>query len=195
MLSPEWNVAAAAVNLVGCISYAKDTLAGRTKPNRVGWGLWAAAPLIAFAAELSQGVGWQSLITLSSGLGPLMVLTISFATKKAYWKLRPFDWFCGGLSLIALVLWAVTGKGDVAILFSICADVFACLPTLTKAYHHPETERALTFWFGVVGTAISLLTIAHWTFANYAFPVYLLVANVVLASVIDIRRKWPGARA
>ena len=92
MLNPEWNIAAGAINMTGCALYMWDTIKGRVKPNRVGWSLWTIAPLIAFAAEVTQGVSWAALITLASGLGPLMILLASFASKKAYWKLRPFVW-------------------------------------------------------------------------------------------------------
>lgn len=195
MLSPEFNALAGAINLIGCVSYAKGVLAGKNKPNRVGWTLWATAPFIAFAAQLSQGVSWPALMTLSSGLGPLLVLLCSFMTKKAYWRLRPFDWACGGLSLIALILWAVTGEGNVAIVLSICADVLACLPTLRKSFTHPHTEAAAPFWAGVAGVTITLFTIQHWDVANSAFPIYLLLANLVIALTIDIRSRMLPEKA
>jgi hypothetical protein len=187
MLSPEFNALAGAVNLIGCVSYARGVLAGKNKPNRVGWSLWAIAPLIAFAAQLSQGVSWPALMTLSSGLGPLTVLLCSFVAKKAYWRLRPFDWACGGLSIVALILWAITGEGNVAIVFSICADILACLPTLRKSFTHPHTESSVTFWAGVVGVTITLFTIQHWDIATSAFPIYLLAANLVIALTINVR--------
>ncbi len=36
----------AAIQMVGVVSYLKDTLKGVTKPNRVTWLLWSIAPLI-----------------------------------------------------------------------------------------------------------------------------------------------------
>lgn len=187
MLSPGFAVLGGAINLMGCVSYARDTFRGKTKPNRVGWSLWATAPIVAFAAEVTQGVKSQSFVTLSAGLGPLLVLLASFADRKAYWKIKPFDWCCAALSLMALVLWLVTGKGDIAIFFSICADLLACLPTAVKAYSDPETESSSAFVAGFFGTILGLLTIQHWTFANYAFPAYLVLANGGLAGLIIIK--------
>jgi hypothetical protein len=187
MLNPNFAILGALISLVGCGSYALDTLRGSTKPNRVGWMLWATAPLVAFAAEFSQGVGIQSIITFSAGLGPLLVLLASFVARKAYWKIRPFDWYCAGLSLLALVLWWISGKGNVAIFFAICADLLACLPTAIKSFTHPETESAAAFVAGFAGVVITLLTIQHWTFANFAFPIYLLIANGTIAALIIIR--------
>ena len=78
--------------------------------------LWALAPMIAFAAEVAQGVGLNAVLTLAVGFGPLMVVVASFLDPKAYARVTPFDAGCGVLSLAALGAWAVTGRGNVAIL-------------------------------------------------------------------------------
>lgn len=187
MLNPDFAVVGAAIELIGCAGYALDTLKGKTKPNRVGWGLWAIAPSIAFAAELTQGVKLQSALTLAAGLGPLIILVASFVNRKAYWKIKPFDWYCAVLSLLALVLWLITGKGDVAILFSVCADLLAGIPTLMKSYTSPESESSGAFVAGVIGVILALVTIRYWNFANYAFPVYLLCMNGLIGGTILIR--------
>jgi hypothetical protein len=190
MLNSNFAILGALIAVLGCASYAWDTLKGNTKPNRVGWSLWALAPLIAFAAELTQGVKLQqTLITFSAGFGPVLVLLASFTDKKAYWKIKPFDWYCAVLSLIALLLWGITGKGDVAIIFSICADLLACTPTVVKSYTDPDTESSAPFVAGSIGVIITLLTIQHWVFANYAFAIYLLVANTSLAVIIILRTR------
>jgi hypothetical protein len=184
VLNPDFAILGAIINFAGGINYAIDTLKGRAKPNRVTWSLWAIAPLIAFAAELAQGVKIQSVVTLSAGLAPMLILACSFANKKAYWKIKPFDWYCAGVSLLALILWLITGKGDIAILFSVLADFMAALPTIIKSYRHPETESLGGFAAGTAGVFIGFLTIHHWTFANYAFPTYLVLCNGVITTLI-----------
>jgi hypothetical protein len=98
--------------------YAYDTLKGRNNPNRVTWVMWTLAPMIGFAAQLSQGVGLQSIFTFAIGFGPLLVLIASFVNRKAYWKLTTFDLLCGSISLVALVLWVATGEGLVALVLA-----------------------------------------------------------------------------
>jgi hypothetical protein len=195
MFNPNFAIVGALIALSGCASYAWDTLKGRTKPNRVGWSLWALAPLIAFAAELTQGVTiQQSLLTFSAGFGPVLVLLASFTDRKSYWKIKPFDWYCATLSLVALLFWWLTGKGNVAIVFSICADLLACVPTAIKSFTDPDTESPIAFVAGSIGTIITLLTIQHWVFANYAFPCYLLVANTGIAGIIILRSQIKDRR-
>ena len=97
-------LAGAFVGAIGTVVYIRDTLRGTTSPNRATFFLWALAPLIAFAAEIGQGVGLVSVITLSAGLSPLAILLASFVNRHASWRLGPFDYVCAVLSVGALVL-------------------------------------------------------------------------------------------
>jgi hypothetical protein len=152
--------------------------------------LWALAPMIAFAAEVVQGVGLDAVLTLAVGVGPLLVVAASFLDPKAYARVTPFDAGCGVLSLIALVAWAATGRGNVAILLSILADFLAAIPTIRKAYRFPHTEHAVAFLSGVAGAAITLLTIKgeDWGFASVAFPAYIALDSGLIAGLILLPR-------
>lgn len=184
MINENFIYLAIIFNSVAGLSYLVDTIRGKVQPNRVTWFLWALSPLIAFAAEITQGVGLVSLITFLAGFMPLLIFLASFINKKSHWKLTRFDFLCGGLSLIGLFLWYLSKSGDVAILFSIFADLLAGIPTLRKAYNAPETESARAYSLTAVGSGITLLTLTSWTFANYAFPVYLFILDLILFVLI-----------
>jgi len=185
MLDPRFAILGALVGFIGTATYAAATLRGRTKPNRVTWMLWALAPLIAFAAQLGEGVTYQAALTFTAGFGPLLVLLASFRDRKAYWRISRFDYVCGALSIVALILWLITKTGDLAILLSILADGLAATPTIIKAYHHPETEKGTAFLGGVFGAAITLLTIDDWTFANYGFALYIFLVCCLIFTLVQ----------
>lgn len=189
MIHPNFIYLGIALQLWGGISYLLDTIRGTVKPNRVTWFLWSLAPLIAFFAQIQQGVGIEALATFIVGFVPLMVFIASFINKKAEWKMQTLDYWCGGLSLLGIVLWLVTKVGNVAILFSIIADLLACIPTIVKAYHNPETENDLVFFFGLVNAAVALLVITTWNFENFGFQLYLLFANAVIFMLIRFKLK------
>ncbi len=187
MISDKFVILGAGLNFWGTVSYTIATMKGRTKPNRVTWFMWALAPLIAFSAEIGKHVGLQSLMTFMVGFGPLVVFIASFVNKKAYWKLTRFDFICGGLSAIGLVLWALTREGNIAILFAILADGLAAVPTLVKSYGRPETEDHLVFSLSAISAAITLLTIKNWSFASYGFPLYILVICTIFTGLIKFK--------
>ena len=156
MLNPNFVILGALISFVGGLDYVINTLKGKTKPNRITWLMWTLAPMIAFAAEIQQGVGLRSLMTFMVGFNPLLVLGASFVNTKATWKLTKFDFACGALSLLGLLLWLASGRGNIAILFSIVADGLAALPTIVKSYSHPGSESWLVFLGGGISAGITL---------------------------------------
>lgn len=185
MLNQNFVILGGLVNLTGISRYVIDTIKGGTKPNRATWLLWAIIPFIAFSAELKQGVGLLSVMTLVIGVGPLIVFLASFADRKSYWKLDNFDKACGVLAFLAIVAWIATSNGDLAIVLSMLAHFLACIPTLIKAYKKPETESSIVYMTGVTSTAITLLTIKHWSFANFGFPLYIMLISIVCILVVE----------
>lgn len=187
MLDQNFVIVGAIISTLGSASYFIKTLQGKVKPNRVSYLLWSFVPLIAFFAEINQGVGLQSLMTFIVGFLPLTVFIASFVNKNAQWKLTTFDITCGVLSIVGLILWYVTKSGNIAILFSILADALAALPTIVKSFNHPETETAWPYFSSTISAVFTLLTIKVWSFAFYAFPIYILLVTLVISSLVQFK--------
>jgi hypothetical protein len=173
-----------AIMTAGLVVYTRDTLQGRTKPNRVSWLLWSIAPLIGSVAAFSDGVRMATLPVFLIGLGPLVVFVASFVNKDAYWKLEKSDYACGLVSLLALILWQVTNEPVVAIVFAILSDALAALPTLIKSWKFPETESGIAYATTVFGAGTSFLVLQNWNFSEWAFPLWIVCMNIVLVVVI-----------
>lgn len=187
MLDERFIILGALISFAGGLSYLIDTIKGKTKPNRVSWFLWALAPMIAFAAEIDKGVGLASLMTFMAGFNPLLIVIASFVNKKSYWKLNRMDYVYGSISLFAILIWQITGEGNLAILFSILADGFASIPTVVKSYQRPETESSRIFLFGMINAGITLLTIKSWNFAHWGFPTYIFLICVIIYSLVRFK--------
>lgn len=162
--------------MFGSLAYLRDTLRGHNAPNRASFLLWALAPAIALMAQLDQGVTWPAITTFAAALGPASILAASFASKSGKWQLTQFDYFCGALSILAIVFWKLSGNGNVAITFSILADGLASLPTIVKAYRHPETETGWTYGCSALNGLTGGLSATSIRFDNLAFPTYLFLA-------------------
>lgn len=179
----------AAVNLIGASFYIRDTLRGQTRPNRVTWFLWSAIPMIAVAAALTKGVGWAVLPVFMSGFTPFLVFLASFVNKKAYWQLEKRDYLYGSFSVLALVLWAITKEPNVAIVLAIVSDSLAFMPTLIKSWKNPESESAITYACGIFSALTSFAAMKMWGLSELAFPLYLIITNLLLVLFIQ-RRKF-----
>lgn len=184
MINEQFVLVGAALNLIGSLSYLRDTIRGKTKPNRVSWFLWALAPLIAFGAQIDDGVGFSALMTFMVGFGPLLIFLGSFVNRRSEWRLNQLDLVCGILSILGLALWLTTGDGILAIIFAIVADGLAAVPTLVKAYKEPKSENWHAFLLGAISAGITLLTIDNWDFAHVGFPAYIFAVCIALFILI-----------
>jgi hypothetical protein len=187
MLNQNFVIIGTIIGAIGSLAYLIDTVKGKVKPNRVSFLLWSIAPLIAFAAQIKQGVGLEALMTFSTGFLPLTTFIASFVNKKAEWKVTRFDLVCGFLSIVGLILWLITKVGNIAIFFSIVADGLAAVPTIVKSYKYPDTELAWPWIATVLGVVLTLLTLKELTFANSGFIVYILILDALIFSLIQFR--------
>jgi hypothetical protein len=194
MINVHFVILGAACSLLGQAFYIRDTLRGATCPNRVTWLLWGAAPMLAFAAEVHEGVGLRSLMTFTVGFGPLLVVAASFVSRNAVWQITRIDWACGALSVAGTGLWLATRQGAVAIVASIAADALAGVPTLVKSWRAPDTESAGAYVGSLANAVLTLLTVTTVSLAVVAFPAYIAAITTVEVVLVG-GRAGPRLRA
>ncbi len=187
MLPEYFVVFGAILSFFGALSYVIDTIKGKTKPNKVTWFLWTLAPLIAFYAQIQQGVGLAALLTFMVGFNPLLIFLASFVNRKSQWKIGKLDIVCLILSIVGLVLWQVTQIGNIAIFFALFADAIAGLPTMIKSWKFPETENYKGYLTSGISASITLLTINVWRFEYYAFSLYIFIASFILFVLVKFK--------
>jgi len=171
-------ILSAVITIFGASAYIRDTLRGKTKPNRISWSMWALAPLIGTAAAISANADfWATLRIFLAGFLPLLVFAASFVNSKSFWKLNILDIACGACSFAAIIVWIFVGSPTTAILLVAIGDGFAGLPTLVKIWKFPETETNITYIASFISVLLVIPSIPVWNIENSAFQVYLLIAN------------------
>jgi len=175
---------AALGSLLAALVYIRSMFRGQTKPNRVTWLMWSTAPFVATAAAISSGVGLAVIPVFMSGFSPFLIFTASFFTKKAYWKHTSFDYICGLLSGLALILWYITNNPNIAIIFAIISDALAAVPTILKGWRNPASESVWPYFIGIFSPLTSFLAVTAWGFSALAFRIYLIVINILLFSIV-----------
>ena len=183
MLPEYFAVVGSVIASTGGIYYAYLTLKGQVQPNRVTWFFWAGFPMIAFVAQLSQGVGLVAWATFVAGAPPILVLIGSLFNKDAYWQTRPIDYWFAVAGLLSVVAWQVTDTPNIAFTFALLADLIVALPTITKAYQFPATEDWKAYAISAFGFLLAVLAIPEWTYDNSAFVVYLFLLNLSIAAL------------
>jgi hypothetical protein len=182
MLPEYFAIVGAIIASLGGLYYLYETITGKSQPNRVTWLLWGLFPMITFVAQRSQGVEGASWLTFAAGFTPFLIVAASFINKKAYWKTQPRDYILMGAAVLGLVAWFITDEPNLAILFTLIADLFAGIPTLIKAYKHPETESWIAYAISTLGFGIGILAIHTFNFQNSAFVIYLFAIQLLLTA-------------
>jgi len=186
-------ILSALISMFGASFYIRDTLAGKTKPNRVTWFMWGTAPLIGTAAAIASGAdGWAVVRVFLAGFMPLVIFLASFVNPNSYWRLEKFDLGCGALSIAALIIWAAADSPRSAIVLAAAGDGFAAIPTLTKAWRYPETETGAMFIGSFLSSILAMPSIPEWTIENAAFTLYLASASALM--LVAVYRKRLGFR-
>ncbi|MDP2789317.1 MAG: hypothetical protein Q8O46_04745 [bacterium] len=178
-------------SVFGSYFYIRDVIKGTTKPNLVTWFLWALAPLVGTYLQLKAGAGLSVIPVFLAGFVPLVILIIALIKGGAPWKITNFDILCGVFSLIALVLWVVTRRADISILFAILSDGLAAVPTLIKSWKFPETETGAGYVPGILNNILGLLVIKNWNFSAYSFGLYFIILNTTIVLFIFRKKMFP----
>jgi hypothetical protein len=95
---------------------------------------------------------------------------------------KKIDYTFGAIAVSGLILWYITDNANIAITFSILAEMGAAAPTILKTFQFPETESRVAFGLTVFGFALGILSIQTWTYENYAFILYLFLVNALMFS-------------
>lgn len=177
---------AVALRILAGLDYLLATLKGKAQPNPITWLFWGLAPLVAFLAQIHKTIEPTAWVTLALAAGPLLIFCVSLSGGR-HWKVTIFDILCGGSAAVGIVLWQVTSDPAIAVIFGILADILGGVPTVRKAYTNPTSEKALPYLLSVTSMVLTISTIRDWQFVNYAFPVYILLINVLIYTLAATR--------
>lgn len=84
-------------------------------------------------------------------------------------------------AIVGIVLWAISDNPNLALLFSLLADMLAGIPTVIKSYRHPQSESWIAYAISTFGFGMSFLSVQTYEFQNTAFVAYVFIINGVLA--------------
>lgn len=189
MIPEYYAIIGAVIGSLGGCYYLYETIVGKAQPNRITWLLWGLFPLIIFVAQRAQGVKDISWTSFGAGFLPLLVVIASFFNKNAYWKSQRRDYLLMAAAIIGIILWAITDDPNLALLFSLVADMLASVPTLIKAYRHPRSESWIAYAISTFGFGMCLIAVQIHNLENTAFVAYVFILNGALAALASQRHK------
>jgi hypothetical protein len=179
-----FTIAASIIFIVGIIPYIHDIHHKRVKPHVLSWLGWTFVTTLGFFAMLSDVFNWGAFVVLANAISCLIVVIYSLVTKTAVFKSSKFDLVFFILGLVGLILWQYFDNPDLAIIFAIFADMTFAIPTIIKTYKEPSSETIFPWSMAALSGLLSLFAISYVSFTEIAYPIYLLVFDSILLSLI-----------
>ncbi len=94
------------------------------------------------------------------------------------------DLLCLLIALMGIILWQTTKNPVIALYASIAADFTGMVPALIKTFHFPKTEIWTFYALDTVAAIFSLLAVKSFTLQQSSYPIYIMVINLAMVSLI-----------
>lgn len=171
------------------VPYTISTLTSSTRPTLSTWLSWWIMDVAILAGMFVKGAVALQMLAY--------VIGCAFVIGACLWRGANVGWtkvdtICMVFVLIAIVLWALSGDANFAIVLSLSAVLIGCVPMLKNILKDPAREPLFPWILVMVGGLFGIAAIPQWTIANALTPVVFAIIQVFF--VILISRKFLPSR-
>ena len=168
--------------LISPLTYVYAILKGQAKPHRTTrlvLLLITSLTTISLFPQQDRGAIYLAAVsTLQSVI--IFILSLKYG-MGGYAK---SDLTCLGIALLGIILWQVTQNPILGLYSAILADFTGMIPALVKTFYKPETESWYFYGLDVGAALFSTLAINSETLSSYAYPLYILLINLIMVLLI-----------
>lgn len=176
-----WIILTLVLSLISPYFYTKSMLAKKAQPHRV-------TRLIILLASITGVLGVLGSDNLSGVIFAgiffaravyLFVMSIFYGTGGA----SRLDRSCLTVGVVALVAYAMTGNGLLAVALGILADLIGYIPTFVKTWKKPKSEDPTFFAIEGLASLCAIIAISEPK-VDILFPIYFAVCCAVVLFLI-----------
>lgn len=171
--------------IVGFFPYINAIARGKARPAKVSWLIWISTDLITFAAMIASGTLNGQMIGVITG--GTMVTVLALLKGERGWS--RIDRFCLAGAVIGIVLWAISGDPDVAIVLIGAVGFLGSIPTFVSAWKNPDSENRLAWTIFWLSCVCAVLAIPKLTIADAVQPLIFFVIESVMMYILYIRKR------
>lgn len=181
------GVIASCITLLSYVLYFRGILFFNTVPHAVSWFCWGLFGAVACAGQILGNGGAGAWPT---GIGAFFCLVIAvIGVWRGGRQIRPVDYACLVIALVALVLWKLSSQPLVAVLIVTLADVTVMIPTVRKGWLYPEQETLSTFFLTALRHALGMMALSEYTLLTALYPAALIMSNLGFVLVVKLARR------
>jgi len=177
------GLTAAVLSFVAYIPYAIDTAAGRTRPQRASWLIWSVLSIIAFSVQFYEEASTSLWFAGSQAIASVLIFGLSLR-KGTGSIFNSSDYITLVIAGVGVLLWYLTETAAYTLMITITISLLGGVATATKAWHDPESETLMTWVISLVASVLAILSVGESDLMLLAYPIYLLVLNLLLIGAI-----------
>jgi hypothetical protein len=175
-------ILSAILALISPLVYGVAIVQGRAKPHRTTRFVLLLIGVLTALSLFAHGDQVGIYLAVASAIQSITIFGLSL--KYGVGGGNKIDIICLLIAVLGIVLWQLTNNPLVGLYFAIAADFTGMVPAILKTYRWPESEVASFFALDAVAALLILLALSHWAVADFAYPLYILVINGVMVSLI-----------
>lgn len=182
-----FGILSGVLSVFAYIPYIKDTIAGRTRPQRASWLIWSVLSTIALVSQIHEGAGPSLLFAGVQVSCTVLVFGLSswVGTNN---RLRHTDHLIFMAAGFGLVLWYFTESAAYALAVTISISLLGGAATVVKTYRDPGSETSVTWVVSFVASGFALLSVGSFDPVLLAYPMYLFVLYGAILAAIGLGR-------
>ena len=173
--------------IISPIVYTKAILRGHAKPHRTTRFVLLLITSLTTASLFAQHNTVAIWLAGVSTLQSILIFGLSIRYGMGGWTKT--DILCLIIAIVGIMLWQTTNQPELGLYASITADFTGMIPALIKTYHHPDTEIVSFYLLDVFAAFFNMLAITVWTLQQFSYPIYIMIINLIMVSLILRKKK------
>ena len=182
-----FGIASGILQVVAIVPYLRDVLAGSTRPHRGSWTIWTVLSTVVLASQWADGGTWSLLMVATQAAG--CVATLALSLRRGVGGTSRIELGLLAIAAGGVIAWQRTDDPTLATCAVVAADVIGIGLMIPKTYRDPASETVSTFVIGVCASILALGATGLDAPELMIYPLYLAVADSLLATVILLRRR------
>ncbi|MBP6925756.1 MAG: endonuclease/exonuclease/phosphatase family protein [Candidatus Pacebacteria bacterium] len=171
----------------GYVPYIRDTIKGSTRPHIFSYLLWLIIISLNFALQINSGGGFGAWVTFFTAFVVFIVFVLSFKNGKK--DIRKVDFIFLALALMTIPLWLIAKQPILSVILLSTIDMFGFIPTIRKSWNDPWSETLSRYTTTIFRHGLAIIALAEINIVTVLFPITWVLANLLFAIMLIIRRK------
>jgi len=180
-----FSIIAGVLFALGFLPYALSILAGKTKPAKASWIIWASLDTITFAGMWTKHALNGQIVGAVIGVW----ITVALALKYGVPGWTKLDKLCLAGAVLGIALWAIFNSPVTGLTISVSVVFLGSIPTFVSAWHDPSRESKVAWTIFWISCVFAVMAIPKLTLQDAMQPITFFLIESIMMYILYIRPK------